>query len=143
MSNDEKYLFKILQGENMGIHLYKKYLSKLPSGPEKRAVEDFLEEHKRHKRRIENILESKGIKSINSSVGIRGNIVETFQGMKLAFRNKPKDIIKKIYKGEVTGTITTQKYLMELSESIKPDIKKIIGEDMNRVEKIHDLLVKI
>lgn len=139
MNNDEIYLTKMLRGENMGINLYDKYIKKLPEGKYKKEVESFQKEHIRHRARLENIMKGRNIE-VSSEVGIHGKMTEAMTSARLIFKNNSTKIMKELYKGEVMGVNYSQKYLSEFSESIRPDIEKIIKEDKNRISKIGSIL---
>jgi len=139
MNNDEVYLTKMLRGENMGINIYNKYIDKLPEGKYKREVESFKQEHIRHKARLENIMKHRDIETA-SEIGFQGKMAELMTSVKLMFKNSPKAILKEVHKGEVMAATYSEKYLSEFSESIQPDIKKIINEDKDRVKKIIKML---
>lgn len=139
MNNDEIYLTKMLRGENMGINLYNKYLKKIPEGKYKKEIENFKNEHMRHKTRLENIMQARDME-ISSEVGIQGKMVEFMTSAKLVFKNDPAAIIKELYKGEIMGVNYSKKYLSEFSEGIRPDIEKIIKEDKERIAKIDKIL---
>lgn len=139
MDNDSMYLSKLLRGENMGINIYEKYLNKLPNGTYKREVDNFLDEHKRHKNRLENMMIARG-EYPKAGTGMQGKMSEGITAAKLIFKNKPKDIMDDIYKGELMALTSTQKYLTEFSESIKPDIEKLIDENKKRLEKVHNII---
>lgn len=139
MNNDEVYLTKMLRGENMGINLYNKYLKKLPEGKYKREVENFKNEHIRHKIRLENIMQARDIE-VGSEIGVQGKIAELMTSVRLVFKNDPTKIMKELYRGEVMGSKYTQKYLSEFSSSIRPDIDKIVREDKERIRNIDKIL---
>lgn len=139
MNNDEIYLSKMLRGENMGINLYEKYLKKLPGGKYKREVESFRREHIRHKTRLENIMRIHNME-VSQEIGIQGKMSEFYTAAKLMFKNSPQSIMKEIYKGETMGIEYSRKYLNEFSDSIKPDIEKIINEDKDRLVKIDAII---
>lgn len=141
MVKDEIYLSKMLKGENMGINSYEKSIRKLPDGEDKRNLNSFLDEHKRHKVRLESMLKARGSEPKNS-VGITGKINEAISSTKLMLKSNPRSIIEDIYKGELMGINSSQKYFVEFSDSIKPDIEKIINEDKDRIDKIHNMLIK-
>lgn len=142
MNNDEVYLTKLLRGENMGINLYEKYLTKLPEGQYKREVESFRNEHVRHKTRLENIMASRDIE-VSSEIGIQGKMAEMMTAAKLVFKNDPKSIMKEIHKGEVMAAKYSSEYLTEFSENIRPDIEKIIKEDTERISRLDKILKTI
>ncbi len=139
MNNDEVYLTKILRGENMGINLYEKYLKKLPEGQYKREVENFRQEHIRHKTRLENIMTSRDIE-VGSEIGLQGKLTEIMTAAKLVFKNDPKAVMKEIRKGEFMAAKYTEQYLSEFSESLRPDIEKIIKEDRDRISRLEKIL---
>lgn len=139
MDKDTVYLSKLLRGENMGINIYKQYLNKLPNGTYKKEVDNFLDEHKRHKNRLENMMISRG-EYPKAGTGIQGKMSEGYTAAKLIIKGKPKDIMDDIYKGELMALTSTQKYLTEFSESIRPDIEKLIDENKKRLEKVHNMI---
>lgn len=139
MNNDEMFLTKMLRGENMGINLYEKYISKLPKGQYKREIEKFRQEHIRHKSRLENIMSSRDIE-VSSEIGLQGKMTELMTAARLVFKNNPKSILKEIRKGEFMAAKYSKQYLSEFSESIKPDIEKIIKEDSERISKLDKIL---
>jgi hypothetical protein len=139
MNNDQIYLTKMLRGENMGINLYKKYLKKLPEGQYKREVQNFRQEHIRHKTRLENIMTSRDIE-IGYEIGLQGKITEFMTAAKLVFKNDPKAVVKEIQKGEFTAAKYSEQYLSEFSESLRPDIEKIIKEDRDRISRLDKIL---
>lgn len=139
MANDEVYLDKLLRGETMGINLYEKYLNKLSEGKCKREVENFREEHLRHKTRIESMMKLRDIE-ISSEIGIQGKMAEAMTSIRLVFKNEPKAILQEIHKGELMGVKSTEMYLDEFSEDIRPDIEKFITEDKNRISRINKLI---
>lgn len=141
MNNDQKNLSKMLQGMNMGINAYEKYIDNLHGRP-KKQMEEFLQEHKRQKVRLEYIADSKGY-DINNTIGIGEKVSEAYENIKLKFKNDPKDIIKDAYRGEIMGAVASQGFLNEFSESIRPDIEKILNEDKVIIEKIHDMLIEV
>jgi hypothetical protein len=139
MNNDEIYLLKMLKGENMGINIYSKYIKKLPEGQYKREVENFRDEHLRHKTRLESIIKLREMEAA-SEIGIQGKISELMVVAKLAFINDTKDIIKEVKKGEEMAAKYSEKYLGEFSDSIKPDIEKMLKEDRKRITKVDNML---
>lgn len=139
MNNDQIYLIKMLRGENMGINLYEKYLKKLPEGQYKREVDNFRKEHIRHKTRLENIMASRDIE-VGSEIGLQGKMAEWMTAVKLVFKNDPKAVLREIRKGEFMAAKFSEQYLSEFSDSIKPDIEKIIKEDRDRIDKLNKIL---
>jgi hypothetical protein len=139
MNNDQIYLTKMLRGENMGINLYEKYLRKLPEGQYKREVESFRQEHIRHKTRLENMMHSRDIE-ISSEIGLKGKMTELMTAAKLVFKNDPKAVLKDIQKGEYMAAKYSEQYVSEFSESLQPDIKKIIKEDRDRIARLDNIL---
>ena len=139
MNNDQVYLTKMLRGENMGINLYEKYLKKLPEGQYKREVENFRQEHIRHKTRLENIMTSRDIE-LSSEIGLQGKMAEFMTAARLVFKNDPEAVIKEIRKGEFMAAKYSEQYLSEFSESLKADIEKIIKEDRDRISKLDKIL---
>lgn len=139
MNNDEVYLTKMLRGENMGINLYGKYIKKLPEGKYKKEVENFKNEHIRHKTRLENIMRSRNIE-VGSEIGLKGKMTELMTSARLTFKKNPSKIMEELYRGERMGAKYSRKYLSEFSESIRPDIEKIIREDEERISKINKIL---
>lgn len=123
----------------MGINLYEKYLKKLPTGQYKREVQSFQQEHIRHKTRLENIMQSRDIE-ISSEIGLQGKMAELMTSVRLVFKNDPEAVIKEIRKGEFMAAKYTEQYLSEFSESIRPDIEKIIMEDRDRISKLDKIL---
>lgn len=142
MNNDEMYLTKMLRGENMGINIYEKYIKKLPEGKYRKEVESFQSEHIRHKTRLENIMKHRDIE-IGSEIGFQGKMSEFMTSVKLMFKNNPKSVLKEVHKGELMAAKYTEKYLSEFSESIQPDIEKLLKEDRERINKINKILKTI
>lgn len=138
-NNDEIYLSKMLRGENMGINIYSKYIKKLPEGQYKREVESFKADHLRHKARLESIINRREME-VSSELGVQAKFSEFVVTAKLAFVSNPKDIIKEVKKGEEMAAKYSEKYLSEFSDSIKPDIEKMLKEDRARIMKIKDIL---
>lgn len=139
MRNDEIYLSKMLSGENMGINIYNKYIKKLPEGQYKREIESFKAEHMRHKTRLENII-NRNKMEVSSEIGIQGKFSELMVSTKLVFINSPKAIIEEVKKGEEMAAKYSEKYLSEFSDSIKPDIEKMLKEDRERIKKVEKIL---
>jgi hypothetical protein len=139
MNNDQIYLTKMLRGENMGINLYEKYLKKLPEGQYKREVQNFRQEHIRHKTRLENIMTSRDIE-VGYEIGLQGKMTEFMTAAKLVFKNDPKAVVKEIRKGEFMAAKYSDQYLSEFSESLRPDIEKIIKEDRDRISRLDKIL---
>lgn len=139
MNNDEIYLSKMLKGEKMGINIYNKYINKLPEGHYKREVESFKDEHVRHMKRIENIIERRDIE-VSSEIGFQGKLSEIMTSVKLAFINNPKAIFEQVKKGETMAAKYSEEYLNEFSESIRPDIEKMLNEDRKRIKKVEKIL---
>jgi hypothetical protein len=142
MNNDGVYLTKLLRGENMGINLYEKYLKKLPEGQYKREVQSFRDEHIRHKTRLENIMSTRNME-VSSEIGLQGKMAEVMTSVRLVFKNDPKAVLKEIKKGEEMAAKYSIQYLTEFSESIKPDIEKIIKEDNERISRLNKILKTI
>jgi ferritin-like metal-binding protein YciE len=142
MNNDGAYLVKLLRGETMGINLYEKYLKKLPEGQYKKEVQSFKDEHIRHKTRLENIMNSRNIET-SSEIGLQGKMTELMTSVRLVFKNDPKAVLKEIKKGEEMAAKFSSQYLSEFSESIRPDIEKIIKEDKDRISRLNKILKTI
>lgn len=142
MDNDGVYLTKLLRGETMGINLYEKYLKKLPEGQYKKEVQSFKDEHIRHKTRLKNIMNSRNIET-SSEIGIQGKMTEIITSVRLVFKNDPKAVLKEIQKGEEMAAKYSSRYLSEFSDSIRPDIEKIIKEDKDRISRLNKILKTI
>lgn len=138
MEKDELYLSKLLQGESMGIDLYHKYINRLPDSDTKREVEAFLKEHERHRNRIKNIMSTRGMK-VEEKPGVISSATEAYTSIKMFLKHKPHQIVEDIYKGEIIGIRSAEEYLEEFSDSIRPEIEKIIKEDKERLNKVERL----
>jgi len=68
---------------------------------------------------------------------------EFMTSVKLIFKNNPKAVLKEVHKGELMAAKYTEKYLSEFSESIQPDIEKLLKEDRERINKINKILKTI
>jgi rubrerythrin len=139
MDNDQIYLTKMLRGENMGVKLYDMYLKKIPQGKFKRDIEKIRGEHIRHRTRIENIMQTHNME-ISSEIGVQGLMSEAMTAVRLMFRHDPKKVIEEAYRGEKMGIEYSEKYLNEFSESIRPDMEKLINESRECAATLKDIL---
>lgn len=139
IQKDDYYLRKLVKNENREINIYKKYINMLSGGKTKGELHGFLNEHIGDKIRIQEIMRKKGIIK-EEPYYLTDKISNVFTRVKTEFMDNPKDVVRDLYKNEIKSAIFTQKYFLEVSEDLRPDIEILIKGKRERIEKIHNLL---
>ncbi|GEM_PF-2646834 len=136
---EEECIKKLLQGEQMGINLYKKYIEKIPEGIEHNKLQQLILEHQEEKSKLENILQEKGMDS-KVSVGLLERLTEFSQDISLLFNTKRERLIRKLYKGEIMGLSYCERYINEAGEELVPEFKNYIDKNKQRIEVLRGLV---
>ena len=143
--NTIKDLNKLLTGIHMGGATFKDYLNKAENLKLKEELREIVESFKRHEEAITHRIEALG-GNASDSLGIIGNISEAFEKLKLIPINKDSEVCEHAIKAMNMGIKNANKFLEEnenMDESIMNDIKGIIKDYDNQLEKLNSIQKKL
>ncbi len=125
-----KELNKFLTGIHMGGATFKEYLDKAQNLELKSSLGEIIESFKRHEEAITHRIEELG-GNASDSLGIRGNIAEVFEKIKLISVDTDAEVCEHAIKAMNMGIKNTNKFMEEhknMEESLMNDIKGVIKD---------------
>lgn len=140
-----KELNKFLTGIHMGGATFKDYLNKAENLEFKSKLREVIESFKRHEEAISHRIEELG-GNPSDSLGIRGNIAEMFEKIKLISVDTDAEVCDHAIKAMNMGIKNTNKFIEEnknMEESIMSDIKGVIKDYDNQLKILKNLKTKL
>ena len=140
-----KELNKFLTGIHMGGATFKDYLDKAENLELKSKLREIIESFKRHEEVITHRIEELGGNAIDS-LGIRGNMAEVFEKIKLISVDTDVEVCEHAIKAMNMGIKNTNKFMEEhknMEESIMNDIKGVIKDYDDQLEVLNKLKTKL
>ena len=140
-----KELNKFLTGIHMGGATFKDYLDKAENLELKSKLRESIESFKRHEEAITHRIEELGGNAIDS-LGIRGNMAEVFEKIKLISVDTDAEVCEHAIKAMNMGIKNTNKFMEEhknMEESIMNDIKGVIKDYDDQLEVLNNLKTKL
>lgn len=140
-----KELNKFLIGIHMGGATFKEYLDKAQNLEFKSSLREIIESFKRHEEAITHRIEELG-GNASDSLGIRGNIAEAFEKIKLISVDTDAEVCEHAIKAMNMGIKNTNKFMEEhknMEESVMNDIKGVIKDYDDQLEVLNNLKTKL
>lgn len=140
-----KELNKFLTGIHMGGATFKEYLDKAQNLEFKSSLREIIESFKRHEEAITHRIEELG-GNASDSLGIRGNIAEAFEKIKLISVDTDAEVCEHAIKAMNMGIKNTNKFMEEhknMEESVMNDIKGVIKDYDDQLEVLNNLKTKL
>ncbi|MDU2489243.1 MAG: DUF2383 domain-containing protein [Clostridium celatum] len=140
-----KELNKFLTGIHMGGATFKEYLDKAQNLELKSSLREIIESFKRHEEAITHRIEELG-GNASDSLGIRGNIAEVFEKIKLISVDTDAEVCEHAIKAMNMGIKNTNKFMEEhknIEESLMNDIKGVIKDYDDQLEVLNNLKTKL
>lgn len=140
-----KELNKFLTGIHMGGATFKEYLDKAQNLELKSSLREIIESFKRHEEAITHRIEELG-GNASDSLGIRGNIAEVFEKIKLISVDTDAEVCEHAIKAMNMGIKNTNKFMEEhknMEESVMNDIKGVIKDYDDQLEVLNNLKTKL
>ncbi|MDO5779444.1 MAG: DUF2383 domain-containing protein [Clostridium sp.] len=140
-----KELNKFLTGIHMGGATFKEYLDKAQNLELKSSLREIIESFKRHEEAITHRIEELG-GNASDSLGIRGNIAEAFEKIKLISVDTDAEVCEHAIKAMNMGIKNTNKFMEEhknMEESVMNDIKGVIKDYDDQLEVLNNLKTKL
>lgn len=140
-----KELNKFLTGIHMGGATFKEYLDKAQNLELKSSLREIIESFKRHEEAITHRIEELG-GNASDSLGIRGNIAEVFEKIKLISFDTDAEVCEHAIKAMNMGIKNTNKFMEEhknMEESVMNDIKGVIKDYDDQLEVLNNLKTKL
>ena len=140
-----KELNKFLTGIHMGGATFKEYLDKAQNLELKSSLREIIESFKRHEEAITHRIEELG-GNASDSLGIRGNIAEVFEKIKLISVDTDAELCEHAIKAMNMGIKNTNKFMEEhknMEESLMNDIKGVIKDYDDQLEVLNNLKTKL
>ena len=140
-----KELNKFLTGIHMGGATFKEYLDKAQNLELKSSLREIIESFKRHEEAITHRIEELG-GNASDSLGIRGNIAEAFEKIKLISVDTDAEVCEHAIKAMNMGIKNTNKFMEEhknMEESLMNDIKGVIKDYDDQLEVLNNLKTKL
>ncbi len=140
-----KELNKFLTGIHMGGATFKEYLDKAQNLELKSSLREIIESFKRHEEAITHRIEELG-GNASDSLGIRGNIAEAFEKIKLISVDTDTEVCEHAIKAMNMGIKNTNKFMEEhknMEESVMNDIKGVIKDYDDQLEVLNNLKTKL
>ncbi|MDU2122102.1 MAG: DUF2383 domain-containing protein [Clostridium celatum] len=140
-----KELNKFLTGIHMGGATFKEYLDKAQNLELKSSLREIIESFKRHEEAITHRIEELG-GNASDSLGIRGNIAEVFEKIKLISVDTDAEVCEHAIKAMNMGIKNTNKFMEEhknMEESLMNDIKGVIKDYDDQLEVLNNLKTKL
>ena len=140
-----KELNKFLTGIHMGGATFKDYLDKAQNLELKGKLREIIESFKIHEEAITHRIEKLG-GNASDSLGIRGNIAEAFERIKLIPVDTDAEVCVHAIKAMNMGIKNANKFMEEnknMEESIMNDIRGVIKDYDNHLEVLNNLKTKL
>ena len=140
-----KELNKFLTGIHMGGATFKEYLDKAQNLEFKSSLREIIESFKRHEEAITHRIEELG-GNASDSLGIRGNIAEAFEKIKLISVDTDAEVCEHAIKAMNMGIKNTNKFMEEhknMEESVMNDIRGVIKDYDDQLEVLNNLKTKL
>lgn len=140
-----KELNKFLIGIHMGGATFREYLDKAQNLEFKSSLREIIESFKRHEEAITHRIEELG-GNASDSLGIRGNIAEAFEKIKLISVDTDAEVCEHAIKAMNMGIKNTNKFMEEhknMEESVMNDIKGVIKDYDDQLEVLNNLKTKL
>lgn len=129
----------------MGGATFKEYLDKAQNLEFKSSLREIIESFKRHEEAITHRIEELG-GNASDSLGIRGNIAEAFEKIKLISVDTDAEVCEHAIKAMNMGIKNTNKFMEEhknMEESVMNDIKGVIKDYDDQLEVLNNLKTKL
>ena len=129
----------------MGGATFKEYLDKAQNLELKSSLREIIESFKRHEEAITHRIEELG-GNASDSLGIRGNIAEVFEKIKLISVDTDAEVCEHAIKAMNMGIKNTNKFMEEhknMEESLMNDIKGVIKDYDDQLEVLNNLKTKL
>ena len=140
-----KELNKFLTGIHMGGATFKDYLDKAQNLELKSKLREIIESFKKHEEAITHRIEDLG-GNASDSLGIRGNIAEAFEKIKLISVDTDAEVCEHAIKAMNMEIKNANKFMEEnknMEQSIMNDIKGAIKDYDNHLEILNNLKTKL
>lgn len=140
-----KELNKFLTGIHMGGATFKDYLDKSQNLELKSTLREIIESFKRHEEAITHRIETLG-GNASDSLGLRGNIAEAFEKIKLISVDTDSEVCEHAIKAMNMGIKNANKFIEEnenMEESIMNDIQGVIKDYDDHLYKLNNLQSKL
>ena len=140
-----KELNKFLTGIHMGGATFKDYLDKAQNLELKSKLREIIESFKKHEEAITHRIEDLG-GNASDSLGIRGNIAEAFEKIKLISVDTDAEVCEHAIKAMNMGIKNANKFMEEnknMEQSIMHDMKGVIKDYDNHLEILNNLKTKL
>ncbi|WP_294129430.1 DUF2383 domain-containing protein [uncultured Clostridium sp.] len=140
-----KELNKFLTGIHMGGATFKDYLDKAQNLELKSTLKEIIESFKRHEEAITHRIEELG-GNASDSLGIIGNIAETFEKIKLIAVDTDAEVCEHAIKAINMGIKNANKFMEEnknIEQSVMNDIKGVVKDYDNHLEVLNNLKTKL
>ena len=140
-----KELNKFLTGVHMGGATFKDYLDKAENLELKECLREIIESFKRHEEAITHRIEQLG-GNASDSLGIRGNIAEAFEKIKLIPVDTDCEVCEHAIKAMEMGNKNANKFIEEnenMEKSILNDIYGVVKDYDNHLNKLKNLQSKL
>lgn len=140
-----KELNRFLTGIHMGGSTFKDYLDKAENLELKECLREIIESFKRHEEAITHRIEQLG-GNASDSLGIRGNIAEFFEKLRLIPIDTDSEVCEQAIKAMHMGIKNTNKFIEEnenMEESILNDINGVVKDYDNHLFKLNNLNTKL
>ena len=140
-----KELNKFLTGVHMGGATFKDYLDKAQNLELKSKLREIIESFKKHEEAITHRIEELG-GNASDSLGIRGNIAEAFEKIKLISVDTDAEVCEHAIKAMNMGIKNANKFMEEnknMEQSIMNDMKGVIKDYDNHLEILNNLKTKL
>lgn len=140
-----KELNKFLTGIHMGGATFKDYLEKAQNLELKSTLTKIIESFKIHEEAITHRIEALG-GNASDSLGIRGNIAEAFEKIKLIPVDTDAEVCEHAIKAMNMGIKNANKFMEEnkkIEESVMNDIRGVIKDYDNHLVVLNNLKTKL
>lgn len=140
-----KELNKFLTGIHMGGATFKDYLDKAQNLELKSELRKIIESFKKHEEAITHRIKELG-GNASDSLGIRGNIAEAFEKIKLIPVDTDAEVCEHAIKAMNMGMKNANKFIDEnenMEESIMNDIKGVVKDYDNHLNVLNNLIIKL
>lgn len=138
-------LNKFLTGVHMGGATFKEYLNKAENLELKSVLKEAIESFKRHEEAITHRIEELG-GNASDSLGLRGNIAEAFEKIKLIPVDNDCEVCEHAIKAMIMGNKNANKFIEEnesMEKSILSDIYGVVKDYDNHLNKLKNLQSKL
>lgn len=138
-------LNKFLTGVHMGGATFKEYLNKAENLELKSVLKEAIESFKRHEEAITHRIEELG-GNASDSLGLRGNIAEAFEKIKLIPVDNDCEVCEHAIKAMIMGNKNANKFIEEnesMEKSVLSDIYGVVKDYDNHLNKLKNLQSKL